>query len=318
MTQREQGEIVGSIINMTAGGYSLRKRIRQWGQETFCDGNSRYNLGYGAGWSIQCRTAGMEGWLELSSIGAQSSPTESRDDVRRREVQAMNIFSDGNKQSSNNLGDVTEVRCVPYVSLQDRETNQWIERYKEDEARIYPCTDTGEAREWNTLEVHMKATPSDSARSYHIALNDIQPSDDVCWYLPWHFSQEADAPCPVAPIIVEEADAYHIAIRYREQRFELRAAMGQQHSVVLEQDKPVEPTHNWYEVRMPEPFRFTIELQIVWDGQGYRSTDKEKFQTVPPQQYATGDLPSDVRTMQQRDHDAWEEATGRRFVPEGY
>ena len=32
----------------------------------------------------------------------------------------------------------------------------------------------------------------------------------------------------------------------------------------------------------------------------------------------TSDLPEGVRTMQQIDHDAWEEASGRRFVPEGY
>ena len=317
MTQQEQFKIIAAVIELTASGFSAGKKAKKWAQETYCQGESGMDVS-SAGWSIQCRAKATDEWHELNCIAAQHAATESSDDRRRREVDAMGTFTEATGETSNQMGDITEVRCVPYVMLYDSKRKIYFPVYQEEEAILHTCTDTGTKPEWNKLTLMLDAKPSDASCDYTILRKDMQAGDDLNWLLYWHFFLDEDAACPVAPLTVEEIDNYHITLRYRDRLITLGAGLCQTSRAVLEEAVAVEPTNKWYKAFKPGNYVFNWKVRVEWRENPYARETKEEFQTMPPQQYSTSELPADVRTMQQRDHDAWEEATGRHFVPEGH
>lgn len=317
MTLEEQQQFCNIVELISDSSTGLRARVNEWGKTHFENEQYRVSDAGSNCLMAQYRIAGSDRWTDICTIDTREG-RESTDDLKRRHNKIKNLFYDINQTTSNQLGDAVAVRCVPFIAVFDRETVHYRYEYKEDEARVKECTDTGERPQWNQLNIKISTEPSTSVRTYDIQRSQVQAGDDLCWYQSWHFFLEEDAPSPVAPIIVEEADDYHIVLRYRDQLIHLGPAADMQHEATLEKAVPVTPTKNWYVVYLPNPYTFDLQISIRWAHKLYDPDTKEKFQQVPAQQYSTSDLPEGVRTMQQIDHDAWEEASGRRFVPEGY
>ena len=107
-------------------------------------------------------------------------------------------------------------------------------------------------------------------------------------------------------IIVEKITPYELVLRYREQLYTLSMAIGKEKELALERDVPVKPTHNWDSMWLRPPYTFTLVLRVSWKEELYGSSDRDNFHEKP-HYVRTSDLPAGVRTMQQIDHDAWEE-----------
>lgn len=166
---------------------------------------------------------------------------------------------------------------------------------------------------WNHLEFYIFSDPGWNKYDYHIVGDDIHAGDDINWYLPWHFALEDDAECPVAPIIVERADENGLLLSYRSRHIELSLKKGKCCEAKIEDEKQVKPTHTWDGFTERPAYRFSLRLILSHRDKLYGSTDKEQFQSKP-HYIRTSDLPPGVRTMQQIDHDAWEEAVARGLI----
>ena len=304
MTQQEQEKIVSQIGRICfESALSISKRLEKWADELF--GPSDYGFSYDRGFLFQYQIDACDEWFQLNAL---SLPVRvmSASDSNSFNNRIRNLFYWGNLESSNKLGDVSAVRYMPYVS------NGSVRYTKDEETTVVPCSVTGQRREWNHLDFKIVFTPGWNGRDYSFDIDDVHVGDDLNWYLPWHFSLEDDAECPVAPVIVEHVDEYELVVRYRDQQFTLSMSPNKQHAVPLEKDIPVKPTHTWEPGRRPD-YTFSLELIISWRENLYGSRDKEAFQSKP-HFVRTSDLPPDVRTMQQIDHDAWDYAVRNGLI----
>ena len=300
MTQDEQKRIVRSLESYgESGAIALSKRLAEWAEATFTQDGKKPELEH-RGIYVQYRVAGVEKWLLLKDISITRFSWETRDDSRSREEAIKGLFYWGNLESSNLMGDVIAVRYMPYIEVNG------TYQFKEDERKEFACTDTGERREWNQLDFSIYTDPSGSVRGYTLIAPDIQEGDNISWYESWHFSLEDEEPCPVAPIIVEKITPYELVLRYREQLYTLSMEIGKEKELDLECDVPVKPTHNWDSMWLRPPYTFTLVLRVSWKEELYGSSDRDNFHEKP-HYVRTSDLPAGVRTMQQIDHDAWEE-----------
>ena len=301
MTQEEQKRIIRSLETLgEQGAVALSQRLEEWATKQFSKNGKAPELG-SRGLFVQYRVAAVEEWQRLKEISITKFSWETRDDSRNREEAIKGLFYWQNLETSNAMGDVIAVRYMPFISVNGKD------EYKEDETKMFDCTDTGERRQWNHLDFQIYTKPSGGVRGYYLIKPDIEKGDDINWYESWHFSLEDDAPCPVAPIIVEEIDDYKLVVRYRDKLYTLSMELGQPHSIDLEEDVPVEPTHNWDSMWLRPPYTFTLVLTVSWKEKLYSSSDWDNFHEKP-HLVRTSDLPEGVRTMQQIDHDAWEEA----------
>lgn len=305
MTNQEQQKIISRISRICfESALSTSKRIEQWADEKFGP-DTEIVFKRDRGFLVQYQTEGRDEWFNLRTVPLPRG-TMRTDESNRLSENVQNIFYWANLETSNELGDVSAVRFLPYITVDNKY------HLKEDEAVVTPCTVTGEKREWNHLEIQVYSDPGWNKYDYSFNIDDIQDGDDLNWYLPWHFALEDDAVCPVAPIIVERADEFELVIRYRDQQYSLNMAPGKEQSVTLEKDVPVVPTHTWDGGRRPN-YEFTLVLTISWREELYGSRGKESFQTKP-HYVRTSDLPPGVRTMQQIDHDAWEYAVKNGLI----
>ena len=301
MTLEEQNQIVRILDDYCGNAVGIGKRASQWAAEQFSvDGKAPDVISRGV--CVDYRVVGADMWTNLTYISLTSSNSETNSDRQSRRNNVKNLFFWANKDTSNMLGDVIAIRYMPYVYVNNKH------HHKEDETKIIKCTDTGERRQWNQLDFRIYDDPrGGGVRNYDIIKPDIHKGDDLCWYQSWLFSLEDDVPCPVAPIIVEEIDDYKLVLRYKDRLHTLSMEVGQPNSVTLEEGVPVHPTHNWGPGWLRDDYTFDLVLDLSWKEKLYSSTDKEDYQEKP-HFVRTSDLPADVRTMQQIDHDAWEEA----------
>ena len=301
MTQEEQKRIIRTLETYgepEAIAYS--QRIEKWALETFSrDGHTPELRARGI--HVDYRAVTDEAWYLLKDIPFTRFSWETNDDTRTRKEAVQNLFYWQNNESSNQMGDVVEVRLMPYIDVDGQY------RYKEDEAKSFDCTDTGKRRKWNQLDLRIYGSTGGGVRDYDIIRPDMHRGDDICWYQSWHFSLGDDVPCPVGPILVEEIDDYHLVLRYGDKLFPLSMELGRQRSAHLIEDQPVKPTHNWDSRWLRPPYSFTLVADLSWKKELYPSTDREQLQHKP-HFVRTSDLPPGVRTREQIDHDAWEEA----------
>ena len=161
--------------------------------------------------------------------------------------------------------------------------------------------------QWDYLQFNVKDNPQRGIHTYFLAKNDIHVGENISWYKSWHFDIEMEAPCPVAPIIVESMDEYTLTLRYREQSYRLSMKEGERCSAVLEKNHPIQPTHAWTRMELRDPFTFTLTLNIERRGRIYGSTVRDGYDYPPEFDSKTGRVKG-VKTMQEVDHDAWEAA----------
>lgn len=301
MTPEEQRRIIRSLESFgEKEAIAFSKRIEEWATAQFSKDGKMPEMG-SRGIFVQYRVVSLDEWQFLKEISFTKFSWETRDDTRNRKEAIENLFYWTNYETSNQMGDVIAVRYMPYIRVDGQTV------LKEDEIKEFACTDTGERRMWNQLDFHIYTNPSGSVRGYDLIIPDIKKGDNISWYESWHFSLGDDAECPVAPIIVEEIDDYKLVLRYRDKLYTLSMELGMPHSVDLEEDVPVEPTHNWDSMWLRPPYTFTLVLTVSWKENMYSSSDRDNFHEKP-HYVRTSDLPEGVRTMQQIDHDAWEEA----------
>ena len=304
MTHAEQKCIINSLQTIDEkGAVALSARLEKWAEEQFRVNGEYPRLG-SRGICVQFRTENTS-WEVLKYIYLTRVSWETRDDRRSREEDTRNLFYWQNMNSSNKMGDVTAVRYMPFIDVDDEY------RFKEDEIKEFKCTDTYKRRKWNHLDFQIYTEPSGGVRGYTLIRPDIRKGANISWYESWHFSLEDDAECPVAPIVIEEISDYQLVLRYRDRLYTLSMDLDKPHTVHLEEDVPVKPTHNWDSIWMRPPYTFTLVLTISWKETIYASSDRENFHNKP-HFVRTSDLPEGVRTMQQIDHDAWEEAARSR------
>ena len=302
MTQNEQQQIrtaIGSKLDEQSA-IALSKRIAEWAKQIFGKDGQKLDLD-SRGIHLDYRVAGLDKWEHLDDIYITQFSWETNDDTRRRVDGIKGLFYWKNLQSSNKMGDVTAVRWMPFIRVNS------VYQYKEDETTMFECTDTGKRRKWNHLDFRTYADKGGPVRDYHIIRPDIHKGDNLCWLKSWHFSLADDVPCPVEPIIVDYVDDYKLVLRYRDKLYTLSMELGQPHSVTLEDEVPVKPTHNWNSIWLRPPYKFTLVLDMTWQDKIYSSSDKQDLWNKP-QFVRTSNLPSGVRTREQIDHDAWEEA----------
>ena len=161
--------------------------------------------------------------------------------------------------------------------------------------------------QWDYLQFSVQDNPKRGIHTYFLAKTDIHVGENISWYKSWHFDIEQEEPCPVAPIIVEAMDEYSLVLRYREQTYRLSMKEGERSSIDLEKDHPVQPTHAWTRMELREPFTFTLTLTIERRGRIYGSTVRKGYDEPPVFDPKTGRVVG-VKTMQEVDHDAWEDA----------
>lgn len=301
MTLEEQKRIIRKLKDLgEQGAIHISKRVEEWAIAKFTKDGNEPELG-SRGLCIQYRVAGMDEWIPLTWLSFTQFSWETQSD-RRSRIQAIEgLFFFTNQQSSNQMGDVVAVRYMPYINV----NNDY--QLNEDEITLFECTDTGARRKWNHLEFKIYSEPSWGTRSYSLIRADIHKGKNICWFLPWHFSLADEAECPVAPIIVEKNTPYELVLRYRDQLYPLSMEVGKQHSVHLEEDVPVKPTHNWDSIWLCPPYTFTLVATLTWHEKLYGSSQRQLFSSKP-HRVRTSDLPPGVRTREQIDHDAWEEA----------
>ncbi|MBR1809056.1 MAG: hypothetical protein IJ776_06690 [Paludibacteraceae bacterium] len=306
MTQEEQQRII-SVLNSIGeqGSIAISKSVEEWAKSGLDEKDRQSMYMCDRGLYVQYRVAGVDEWFFLKQIPFTHFTWETTSDWRNRTEAVKYLFYWGNLESSNKMGDVVALRYMPYIHVNGENL------LKEDEITLFECTDTGERRQWNQLEIRRYDNPGSTDRDYSIDRPDIHEGDNICWYEPWHFSLGDDAECPVAPIIVEHADSFNLVLRYREQLFTLSMQPGMPHSATLETDVHVTPTHNWDGIWMRPPFKFDLVADISWKEELYGSDNRQIF-SQKPHFVRTSDLPPGVRTMQQIDHDAWEEAARHR------
>lgn len=301
MTQVEQRRIIACFDSLDEqGAVAYSKRVTEWATQTFSKESEKLDLG-SRGIHFDYRVAGSDEWKHLSDVSLTMFSWETNDDARHRRDGINGLFFWKNEESSNKMGDVVAVRWMPFISVNG------VYRYKEDEATLFECTDTGKRRKWNHLDFRTYADKGGQVRDYHIIRRDVHKGDNLCWLKSWHFSLADDVPCPVEPILVEEVDDYKLVLRYRDQLYTLSMALDQPHSVTLEEDVPIKPTHNWNSIWLRPPYKFTLVVDMTWQDKVYSSSNRQDLWRKP-QIVRTSDLPAGVRTREQIDHDAWEEA----------
>ena len=166
--------------------------------------------------------------------------------------------------------------------------------------------------QWDYLVFDVEDNPRRGINMYFLARTDIQPGANISRYKSWHFDIDQDAPCPVAPIIVDAMDEYTLTLRYRNQSYRLSMLPGEQDSAVLEKEQAVTPTHAYTRMELREPYTFTLKLRIERRGLIYGSSDMNGFGEPPVFDPKTGRIVG-VKTMQETDHDAWAEAARYRL-----
>ena len=310
MTKDEQKSVKRSLgLLGEVGAIAWSQRVAEWAKGQF--GADKDIDGANRGICVEYQVAGDEQWYRLKLIELTRWSWEPRDNANSRKHDIQNLFYWKNLETSNELGDVVSVRYMPYIYV-----NKEL-KFKEDEMKVFPCTDTGEKRRWNHLAIDIYSEPEWTKYDYHIMRDDIVLGNDLNWYKPWHFALEQDAVCPVAGIFVERIGESDLVLRYHDQLLTLSVEQGKRNMVTLENDTPVTPTHTWDSRYTRPKFTFTLTATLSWKEHDYGSSDIVSFQKRPEGRVATSDLPPEVRTMQQIDHDAWEEgvrsgAIGRR------
>ncbi len=162
--------------------------------------------------------------------------------------------------------------------------------------------------QWDYLVFDIEDNPKQGINMYFLAKTDIRVGANISRYKSWHFDVDLKEPCPVGPIIVEAFDEYTLTVRYRNQLYTMSMKEGESNASVLEQDTAVTPTHAYTWLELRKPYSFTLTLRIERRGRIYGSSDMEGFGEPPVFDPKTGRIVG-VKTMQEIDHDAWEEAT---------
>ena len=308
MTPEEQERIVRSLQSFDEQSIvALSKRVETWAKEQFGD-FCKSAIPPHRGICVQYRVAGIDKWYELKRISITAFSWETSDDYRSRKESVQGLFTWGNYESSNQMGDVIAVRYMPYIDVNNEN------KYKMDEVVEFACTDTGKRRQWNQLNFNIYTEPSQGVRGYNLIRPDIHKGKDICWYQPWHFSLADDVDCPVGPIMVEEVDKYNLVLRYGDKLFPLSMDLDKPHTADLIVDQPVKPTHNWDSIWLRPPYTFTLVATVSWKEKLYSSSNRKQFLTKP-HFVLTSDLPEGVKTSQQLDHEAWEEGVRTGRIP---
>lgn len=161
--------------------------------------------------------------------------------------------------------------------------------------------------QWDYLVFDIQDEPHEGINMYFLAKTDIHVGANISRYQSWHFDVEREEPCPVAPIIVEAMDEYSLTLRYRDQLYRMSMKAGESDKAILEHKTAVTPNHAYTWLELRAPYRFTLTLRIERRGRVYGSSSMDGFGEPPVFDPKTGRIVG-VKTMQEIDHEAWEEA----------